>query len=140
MRNGFAWLILFIAIPAAADPLPADAYDRTVSDEDVRRLTKMMFDRSRSAPRTPSLYSLRQENSERLRRELYAASPALAIVERLHRHEQELRREDMEQTDRFAEQFYRSLIPEDRLKYMKMIYRLPVQIHLAPGRRPAEGK
>ncbi|MBW8755710.1 MAG: hypothetical protein JF595_16500 [Sphingomonadales bacterium] len=71
--------------------------------------------------------------------EIYAASPNLAVIERLHQRERELRREDMERTDRFSERFFRSLSPEDRLKYMKMTYPPPVRIHI-PDQQRTGGK
>jgi hypothetical protein len=81
----------------------------------------------------------RRENVERLRAELYAASPDMALIEQLRLREMELQRETLAEANLRSERFLRTLGPEDRLKFLRMEFGLPPLIVIPDKRAPAIG-
>jgi hypothetical protein len=126
MRHRWAWLALFLAVPAQAASLPASADQRGLTPDDEARLAALLDDHARTHPNgTGELVRQQQELSRQLLAELYSPSPDLSVVERLDLQIRELRRQILRAQDETTVAFYRGLNSEDRVKLMKMNYPLP---------------
>jgi hypothetical protein len=128
MRHPWAWLALFLAVPAQASPLTESAEQRELAPEDRQRLAERLYEHSRIHPiGTWTLIREQQEVSQELLDELYSPSPNLERIERLDLRVRELNRVLSRGIEETTTAFYRRLNPDDRLNLMKMNYPLPAR-------------
>ena len=125
MRHCWAWLALFLAVPAYAGSQPASAEQRRLAPADQARLAGMLDDYSRTHPNGSSeLVRQHDELYQQLVAELYSTSPDLARIEQLDLRIRELRRQILRGQDEATTAFYRGLNSADRVKLMMIDYPL----------------